>query len=139
MRDYEPRQALDGGTDGLAAYREIAPVLARYLKHNGVALLEIGADQHHMVVKILEADGLTVARIAPDLAGQPAAWWFGRLSLRATLVEKRGWKPGGDSIRSRTVGQRDPRPKAPGVRSGRWAAEAQSSAGPEMEDELNRM
>ena len=32
-------------------------------------LLEIGADKHHMVVKILEADGLTVARIAPDLAG----------------------------------------------------------------------
>lgn len=71
VRDYEPRKALDGGPDGLAAYRTLAPLLKRHLEPNGVGLLEIGAGQHHMVEQIMEAEGLRVTRITADLAGIP--------------------------------------------------------------------
>jgi len=71
VQNYEPREALDGGPDGLDAYRALAPILRRNLKGDGLALLEIGAGQHHMVRGISESQGLTVGRIEPDLAGIP--------------------------------------------------------------------
>jgi release factor glutamine methyltransferase len=71
VQNYEPREALDGGRDGLDAYRTLVPVLRRNLKRDGLALLEIGAGQHHMVRGILESQGLTLGRIEPDLAGIP--------------------------------------------------------------------
>jgi len=71
VREYEAREALDGGPDGLEAYRSLAPILKRNLGPDGVALLEIGAGQHHMVERIMVAEGLRVPRIAPDLAGIP--------------------------------------------------------------------
>lgn len=71
VRDYEPREALNGGPDGLAAYRALAPLLKRHLGPEGVALLEIGAGQHHMVKQIMEAEGLNVLRITADLTGTP--------------------------------------------------------------------
>ena len=39
---HEPRRALDGGADGLAAYRRIVPTLAALLQPEGVAVLEVG-------------------------------------------------------------------------------------------------
>ena len=42
---YEPRMALDGGRDGLDAYRAIIPSLARRLAPGGLAALEIGVTQ----------------------------------------------------------------------------------------------
>jgi release factor glutamine methyltransferase len=71
IRDYEPELALDGGPDGLAAYRALAPVLKRCLKPKGVALLEMGAGQAHMVEVIVGAVGLGIGESAPDLAGTP--------------------------------------------------------------------
>jgi release factor glutamine methyltransferase len=71
IREYEPQAALDGGPDGLSAYRALAPVLASKLDVGGVAALEIGAEQPHVIREIMAAHGLTVARIAPDLAGIP--------------------------------------------------------------------
>jgi release factor glutamine methyltransferase len=71
VRDYEPRAALDGGRDGLSAYRAIAPVLGRHLDSDGLALLEIGAGQHHLVGEIMAAQGLRVVRTVADLAGIP--------------------------------------------------------------------
>jgi release factor glutamine methyltransferase len=71
VRDYEPQAALDGGPDGLAAYRALAPVLKRHLAPNGQALLEIGAGQSHLVVRVLKAAGLGAEKIAADLAGIP--------------------------------------------------------------------
>jgi release factor glutamine methyltransferase len=71
VREYEPRSALDGGPDGLEAYRAIAPVLVRHLRPAGLALLEIGIGQHHLVGGLVGAEGLRVARVAPDLAGIP--------------------------------------------------------------------
>jgi release factor glutamine methyltransferase len=71
VRDYEPRAALDGGADGLDAYRGIAPVIARRLSAQGRAFVEIGQGQEQKVPKIFAAAGLETLGVAPDLAGVP--------------------------------------------------------------------
>jgi release factor glutamine methyltransferase len=68
---YEPSTALDGGTDGLAAYRSLAPRIAQTLKPDGTAFLEVGAGQVDEIKEVLQAAGLTVDRVARDLAGIP--------------------------------------------------------------------
>jgi release factor glutamine methyltransferase len=69
VRLYEPRAALDGGTDGLDAYRALAKLLPRLLKPGGLALLELGQGQVKQVELLFQS--LTVVRVAPDLAGIP--------------------------------------------------------------------
>lgn len=66
---YEPSSALDGGGDGLAAFRSLAPRIARTLRQDGVAFLEIGAGQSEDVKDVLENSGLKVERVVKDLAG----------------------------------------------------------------------
>ena len=66
---FEPRAALDGGSDGLAAYRALAELLPRILAPGGHALLEIGLGQANSVVKLFA--NLELLRIAPDLSGIP--------------------------------------------------------------------
>jgi release factor glutamine methyltransferase len=70
VRDHDPHRALDGGADGLDAYRLIAPEAARRLKPGGVLVLEVGHGQSGDVEGLLSAAGLTPAD-APktDLAG----------------------------------------------------------------------
>jgi len=68
---FEPRAALDGGPDGLDAYRGLAPLLPRLLSPAGRAFLEIGRGQGPSIVKIFEPEGLSMLRIADDLAGIP--------------------------------------------------------------------
>ena len=68
---FEPRAALDGGPDGLDAYRVLAPILLRRAAPGGAILLEIGADQGASVPAILEAAGLLIGHVANDLAGHP--------------------------------------------------------------------
>lgn len=70
VRDHDPRLALDGGRDGLDAYRQIAPQAAKLLTPGGLLVLEIGQDQDTDVVPLMTAAGLTVAGPArTDLAG----------------------------------------------------------------------
>jgi release factor glutamine methyltransferase len=71
VRDYEPRSALDGGHDGLDAYRALAPLIAERLAPDGRAFLEIGQGQEQKVPMILKASGLETLRVVPDLAGIP--------------------------------------------------------------------
>lgn len=66
---FEPLSALDGGEDGLDAYRALAPVIGRTLKPKGLVFLEIGAGQGKVVSAVLEAQGLETVGIAGDLAG----------------------------------------------------------------------
>lgn len=65
---YEPHLALDGGADGLAAYRTLAPVVARLLAPGGLAALEIGLGQGESVRALMLAAGLDDAGTALDLA-----------------------------------------------------------------------
>jgi release factor glutamine methyltransferase len=69
VRDHDPRLALDGGEDGLAAYRAIAADLSRLLVPGGRFAAEIGMGQEAAVAAIVAAGGLAVETIAPDLAG----------------------------------------------------------------------
>jgi release factor glutamine methyltransferase len=69
VRDHDPHLALDGGLDGLDAYRALAPQLARLLVKDGRFFLEFGASQADSVTAILAGHGLTKLTIYPDLAG----------------------------------------------------------------------
>jgi release factor glutamine methyltransferase len=72
VAEYEPDEALFAGSEGLDAYRELAPQLPGLLAKNGLAAVEIGSDQGESVPPILARDGLS-ATVAPDLGGRPRA------------------------------------------------------------------
>lgn len=67
---YEPRLALDGGADGLFAYRSILADLARVLAPGGTYAVEVGAGQAPAVVELAVGRGLSAA-VRTDLAGVP--------------------------------------------------------------------
>lgn len=71
VRSHDPLTALDGGDDGLAAYREIARETQRLLDPNGAAFWELGVGQADDVSGIAEGAGLEVCGLHPDLAGIP--------------------------------------------------------------------
>jgi release factor glutamine methyltransferase len=70
VRDHDPHRALDGGIDGLDAYRLIAPEATRLLAPGGALVVEVGHDQSNDVQGLMAAAGLTSAGPPkPDLAG----------------------------------------------------------------------
>jgi release factor glutamine methyltransferase len=66
---YDPIRALDGGLDGLAAYRAIVAELPRLLPQGGLFAAEIGRGQASAVTAILMRHGLCLDGITTDLAG----------------------------------------------------------------------
>ncbi len=66
---FEPRPALDGGADGVDAYRAILSRLDRLLAADGIAIIELGAGQLEAVRKIAADAGLAVVSVRPDLSG----------------------------------------------------------------------
>ena len=69
VKDYEPRQALVGGEDGLDCIRVIIKNAAAALKAGGWLLLEVGAGQAGMVVSLLKKQGFTETFKRQDYAG----------------------------------------------------------------------
>jgi release factor glutamine methyltransferase len=69
VRDYEPRRALDGGPDGLEAYRVIADQVPRILAPQGHFIAEFGAGQSAAVEAILHQRGLAVVGHSRDMSG----------------------------------------------------------------------
>jgi len=69
VSQFEPREALDGGPDGLVAYRALAGLVPRLLGPGGHALLEIGLGQAQAMGTLFQA--LEIVRLAPDLSGIP--------------------------------------------------------------------
>ena len=67
---FEPVSALDGGPDGLAAYRTIIAALPGMLADSGVALLELGINQAEPVAEMAEAAGFRTD-FRQDLANIP--------------------------------------------------------------------
>lgn len=65
---FEPRLALDGGPDGLDAYRAILPDLPRLLAPDGAAFLEIGQGQGAALTALAAVEGLD-GRLHRDLSG----------------------------------------------------------------------
>ncbi|HEY6571844.1 MAG TPA: peptide chain release factor N(5)-glutamine methyltransferase [Candidatus Eisenbacteria bacterium] len=70
VREHDPREALDGGDDGLDAYRAIARLLPALLRREGILALEIGDDQADAILSIM-GPGLGAPRVRRDLAGRP--------------------------------------------------------------------
>jgi release factor glutamine methyltransferase len=69
VRDHDPRAALDGGRDGLDAYRAILGEAAVWLKPDGWVVVEVGADQGHLVKAMFIKAGLVDVAVEKDLAG----------------------------------------------------------------------
>lgn len=67
VREYDPMLALDGGADGLAAYRAIAPQAYAALKPGGALMVEIGFDQAAAVVPLFVSAGFTNVCVHRDL------------------------------------------------------------------------
>jgi release factor glutamine methyltransferase len=70
VRDHDPHRALDGGADGLDAYRAIVPDAMRLLAPGGALVVEVGHGQSAEVVRLMTGVGLLPAGPPKaDLAG----------------------------------------------------------------------
>jgi release factor glutamine methyltransferase len=70
VRDHDPHRALDGGSDGLCAYRALIPQAARLLGQGGALAVEAGLGQSGQIEALMTAAGLTLAGPPKaDLAG----------------------------------------------------------------------
>lgn len=69
VREHEPRLALDGGVDGLEAYRQIAVQAARIITPGGWLLVEVGINQAADVSALFTAAGLSEVGQRDDYAG----------------------------------------------------------------------
>ena len=82
VREHEPHLALDGGTDGLDAYRNIIPGSFSVLRPDGVLILEVGIGQAEEVTEIALKAGYLRGSRRTDIAGIERALSF---------YKKRGW------------------------------------------------
>jgi release factor glutamine methyltransferase len=79
VRAFDPHAALDGGPDGLAAYRVIAAQAARILTPSGCLVAEVGHGQGPDVAALFGAAGFVEIGMWPDLGG-----------VERTVVTRRG-------------------------------------------------
>jgi release factor glutamine methyltransferase len=77
VRDHDPMAALDGGTDGLDAYRALAKILPSLKHSDGYGVFEIGYDQADTVADIFRNTGFDSLQLKRDLAGQPRCLLIG--------------------------------------------------------------
>jgi release factor glutamine methyltransferase len=74
VRAHDPLAALDGGADGLAAYRALIPQAMQLLADGGVLVVEVGYDQAGEIEGLMTAAGIALASPPKaDLAGIPRA------------------------------------------------------------------
>ncbi len=71
VREHDPALALDGGKDGLDAYRAIAARAASLLAPGGRLMVELGIGQEDAVRDLFTKSGMTVGAPRADLAGVP--------------------------------------------------------------------
>lgn len=76
VKKYDPHLALDGGVDGLDAYRAMASGGSSVLKSGGVVVLEIGKGQGDAVKALFEGQGFRFAGMQKDLSGIERALAF---------------------------------------------------------------
>lgn len=78
VRLFDPQRALDGGTDGLDAYRTIAAGAGAHLAEGGHVALEIGAGQRAPVTGIFSAASFALVEVGRDLGGLDRALLLAR-------------------------------------------------------------
>ena len=66
VRDFDPRAALDGGTDGLDFYRRLATSAKKSLKPDGKIMLEFGDGQAAAIKMIFETEKWIVEAVQED-------------------------------------------------------------------------
>ncbi|MGO4706986.1 peptide chain release factor N(5)-glutamine methyltransferase [Microvirga sp. 2MCAF38] len=71
VREHDPRLALDGGADGLDAYRILLKEAERLLTPSGLLVLEIGYDQGESLKDLSQAHALEFLDLVHDLSGNP--------------------------------------------------------------------
>ncbi|CAK7258308.1 MULTISPECIES: peptide chain release factor N(5)-glutamine methyltransferase [unclassified Shinella] len=76
VRLHDPMLALDGGEDGLDAYRAIAAGAGAHLRENGLVAYEIGYDQKDEVTAIMREKGFSRIEAIKDLGGNDRALVF---------------------------------------------------------------
>ncbi len=86
VRLHDPRLALDGGNDGLDAYRALIPMASTRLDRRGAMILEVGAGQADAVNALAVACGMTPLGRRHDLAGHVRALAFGPAALDKTII-----------------------------------------------------
>jgi release factor glutamine methyltransferase len=70
VRDHDPHLALDGGPDGLSAYRALIPQSAPLLAPGGALVVEAGQGQSGAIETLMRGSGLTVdSQPKTDLSG----------------------------------------------------------------------
>ncbi len=78
VREHDPRMALDGGPDGLDAYRVIATQSANHLERDGIVAIEIGYDQFDGACRVFSAAGFALMKAGADLLGHVRALVFSK-------------------------------------------------------------
>jgi release factor glutamine methyltransferase len=76
VRGHDPLAALDGGADGLDAYRAIAAGSALHIEARGIVAVEVGYDQPAAVEAVFAARGFRLVESADDLGGHRRALAF---------------------------------------------------------------
>lgn len=89
VRDHDPALALDGGEDGLDAYRAIFVDLSSLIASGGTAVVELGMGQQAAVSDIARKAGLIVNGVRNDLAGCPRALVMAAEQDKKTLGSNR--------------------------------------------------
>ena len=78
VREHDPVLALDGGADGLDAFRALIPAVPMLLAPDGLLVLEIGAGQGEQVTRVATLNGLAPCGRRTDLGGIERALSFKR-------------------------------------------------------------
>ena len=65
---FEPKQALNGGLEGLSEISKVIIKSSELIKKNGKLILEIGFDQKNRVIKLLKKEGFYINKIQKDLS-----------------------------------------------------------------------
>ena len=71
VKNHDPILGLDGGADGLDAYKIILSRLNEHLSEHGITLLEIGYDQENDVMRLSKESRFALRTVHNDLAGNP--------------------------------------------------------------------
>jgi release factor glutamine methyltransferase len=78
VREFDPSRALDGGPDGLEAYRRLANGAGGHLTPKGHVILEIGAGQENAVNELFTGQGFARESRLFDLSGHVRCLAFNR-------------------------------------------------------------
>ncbi|RZJ17006.1 MAG: peptide chain release factor N(5)-glutamine methyltransferase [Brevundimonas sp.] len=94
VREHDPHLALDGGPDGLQAYRDLAPEIARILRPEGIFAVEIGWDQGPQVKALFESAGFAEVKVIKDLSDRDRVVTNGPDPRLSAPVDQPALQPG---------------------------------------------